>query len=159
MLLYCRYIDSFTLLSHAYVWIIALLPQIQSMRAQEMIIFIHLQISICNDSGESTFNVNMHTKTSLIRVALTFIKSHIQDFKGISRTFHEKKLCQQPRKFKVFLADNGGIYKKNKNKNRTKSKFSTLQCLIRIYSDQLGSQNPKSCTSTTGARQRKANRG
>lgn len=124
-----------------------------------MIIFIHLQISICNDSGESTFNVYMNTKTSLIRVAFTFIKSHIQDFKGISRTFHEKKkkLCRQPRKFKVFLADYGGIYKKNKN--RTKSKFSTLQCLIRIYSDQLGSQNPKSCTSTTGARQRKANRG
>lgn len=61
------------------------------MRAQEMIIFIHLQISICNDSGESTFNVYMNTKTSLIRVAFTFIKSHIQDVKGISRTFHEKK--------------------------------------------------------------------
>lgn len=58
------------------------------MRAQEMIIFIHLQISICNDSGESTFNVYVNTKTSLIRVAFSFIKSHIQDFNGISRTFH-----------------------------------------------------------------------
>lgn len=58
------------------------------MRAQEMIIFIHLQISICNDSGESTLNVYVNTETSLIRVAFTFIKSHIQDFQGIGRMFH-----------------------------------------------------------------------
>lgn len=55
------------------------------MRAQEMTIFIHLQISICNDSGESTFNVYVNTKTSLIRVAFTLIKSHIQDFKRITK--------------------------------------------------------------------------
>lgn len=58
------------------------------MRAQEMIIFIHLQISICNDSGKSMFNVYVNTKTSLIRVAFTFIKSDIRDFKGSSRMFH-----------------------------------------------------------------------
>lgn len=50
------------------------------MRAQEMIIFIHLQISICNDSGKSMFNVYVNTKTSLIRVAFTFIKSDRLDF-------------------------------------------------------------------------------
>lgn len=73
------------------------------MRAQEMIIFIHLQIFICNDSGESTFNVYMNTKTSLIRVAFTFIKSHIQDFRGISRTFHVKKSCaNSPENSKFF---------------------------------------------------------
>lgn len=81
------------------------------MRAQEMITFIHLQISICNDSGKSTFNVYVNTKTSLIRVAFTFIKSYVLDFKGISRVFHWRKLCQDPRIWEVVFST-GGIHKK-----------------------------------------------
>lgn len=76
-----------------------------------MIIFIHLQISICNDSGESTFNVDVNTKTSLIREAFTLLNHTFKTLRESAGHF-TKKSCQEPREFKVLLAGKGGIYKK-----------------------------------------------
>lgn len=58
-----------------------------------MIIFIHLQISICNDSGKSTSNVYVNSKISLFQVAFTSIKSHIPESAGC---FTKKSWTKSP---------------------------------------------------------------
>lgn len=75
MILYGWYSDSFTLLSHACAWIIALLAQIKSVGEEETVIFIRFHFCSCNDEGKSTFNVSVTSKNMLMWAAFTFIIS------------------------------------------------------------------------------------